>query len=460
MEIDTASELMQTPIKTKEYHDKSIPSTPDTVSSYSSSLFHSPTTIRIEHTVKENTESNESGGSGFCYTIMKILMKKEGKLMAMLLTYSILSTVGGSVIYTRYTSLNTSLDLNPVLDELDSGTNNFRAENMKLRSEINTMRDQIAELKNESSILREESKTYKQLTLQLNNNLTDAIEATQNMTARIGELDAEMNETITRFESIVEELKTQNDKFEENIEHLESTNSELRTEIENLQQTNVNLNTTLNEKILINGNLDEEVKTLETEKNLLTKDFEALQKSLQQLIHENSQFKSHNEDLISLVSFLDSIENELQESIHNITADLTDLIETYRFLAVRDLEIQYKTIIEKWPCKVESLYRNELFVIDPSSPIADFYAEVMDIVDSSVLIEICADPDDFENFMFGNMDTDKSSVSLTILLDSLTTYTSLVHDYYFSNSSISALDWEAANFHCDELPPDSKYSFF
>lgn len=466
MEIDSSNDLMLTPTKTKEYHDKPIVSTPDTVASFSSSLFHSPT-VRIEHTVKETQESNDPEGSGFCYTIIKTLMKKEGKLIAMLLTYSILSTVGGSMIFTRYTTLNTSMDLDPILDNLDVDVDNFRTENMKLKSELDTMIDEIDRLTNESTVLREESEFFKQLSSQLSHNLTDSIKTNQNMNARIEELDVYMNETIIHFQDIIDDMNVQNNELEENIDQLQSQNSGLHAEIENLENINSNLTTTLNEKILINGNLDEEVNNLAEEKSLLKTDIEELQISLQQLIHENSQFKSHNEDLMSLVSFLNTIESELEGSILNITSDLADLINSYRFLAVRDLEIQYKTIIERWPCKLERLYDGELFVVDPSLSIAGFYDAVMNFVDNSVLIEICADLDDFEKFMLGNVDVnDKSSISLTTLLDSLTTYTSLVHDYYFSNSSIpfefslSALDWEAANFHCEELPLESKYSFF
>jgi len=470
MEIDTDVDLMQTPKKKKQEYDVEIPSTPDTVASISSSLFHSPT-VRIEHTVAQTSDSDKSDGSGFCYTLAKILMKKEGKMIAMLISYSILCTVGGSVVYSRYASLNSSLGLSPILDEFDSGKEDMKEENLQLKSKLNEMTEDILELTNEVSFLRQESDLYKNISLQLSTNLTNAIETNQNMTVQIEELGLEysnLKDGYVNLENLADNITTQNDAIKDRNGKLEHLNSKLNEDVEVLQNKTANLTSSLSELVSINADFRDNVKLLEGQNSNLKKDLNTLQTNIQDLSHENSQFKTLNDDLLSLIGFLESIENKGEESITDIVIKLADLIDNYRVLAVADLEIQYKTIIEKLPCTLEGVFGNELFVIDRALSISDFYPAVMDLIDKSVLIEICVDLDDFEKYMLekvGLQDEDKSSISLIKLLNSLETYTSLVNDYYFSSSpnliqnSVSVLDWEVANFHCEELLPDSQYFF-
>ena len=428
-------------------------------------------TVTIEHRIAE--KSDESSGKSFFSWIIKKLVKKEGKMIMMVVAYALIATVGGSFAYSRYSSLNKQLNLTPIVGEFELQNDELAYENNRLNKQINILSNEIETLLNQVNEMEQENEIFKNANNELQRNVT-AISLTnerlieQNNDFR--DMNIELNLTNQRFETLIQKVVEENIDLRRSNDQMEVLNNDLNTEVNRLSVLTMNMTIRLEEFTSLNQELEYNVITLDNANLLLNDKIDALNISIQDLTQQNSKFQSLNADLISLVSFLDATGQEIEDSMEDVITYLSMTIDVYRSLALRDLEIEYQTSVRNFAYELNIFHGNEDFLKRPNSPIKDRYKIVRQFLNTRVLSTVCADLNDFENYMFAKNDIadDKNAATLTLhqILNALEGYVALLHDFYFPDgeivgeTSISIFDWERANFHCEELPSNLTYSFF
>lgn len=420
--------------------------------------------LTIQHVVSESRSSRKSNAGGFFYCLIKLLMKKEGKILIIISLYSLFSTVGGSFMYKKYSSLNKNLKLSPILGAFEGEVDELRLENDHLKASISKLMDEISHLTGEIERLEEENKRYQTLNSLLESNTTDFEQIIDDLLEENDQLEltnTQMNVSNVMFQNLIEELKTDNIQFSEHIQELKLLNTNLNTEVRELNILNMNLTHNLEVFSDLNDDLEENVETLNSENLSLQSSIKRLDSALQDLSAQNAQFKALNEDLKSVVTFLNSTASNIEESLDEIVSYLATLIENYRSLALKSLEINYQTKTRNFACDLSRQFHNEKFVTEPSSSLNEYYPIVLDFIETKVLSEVCADIGDFMIFLddeVGMKNTKiRSMITFEDVVHALEIYTSLLQDFYFSNkanetdNTVTDFEWEDASFNCDEL---------
>jgi hypothetical protein len=192
----------------------------------------------------------------------------------------------------------------------------------------------------------------------------------------------------------------------------------------------------------------------------------ALQSFLQDLMTQNDRLETFNEDLVTLVSFLNSTSLGLGNSLEDITDFLSSQIDTNQMLVLKNLENIYRQRIQNWDCDFRDVFRDEAFGNDFTSVIerqAKLPA-VLDYIDRRIFQDLCLDVTNFESYLDSVFPTDGSGESITTyrLIREIVLYTDLAWEYYFSASDnvvggggggggVPLDDWVDASFKCVRL---------
>lgn len=239
-----------------------------------------------------------------------------------------------------------------------------------------------------------------------------------------------LNTQIQRLNAEVKRLEGQVDRLEEQNDRFEDSNDRLNTTVGNLQRVNEELgNSTAHLEILVL-----ELNQSWAELNHLAND----------LANENDRFESINEDLFTVVSFLNST---TFESLETIVAFLEQQIKLQQSLVLRSLETSYQTSLTSWDCGLRGRFPGASFVEDETQPIGDAWPSILNYVDGRVLQSWCLDRADYERFMRAD-----ESFSLASIVSRTGDYLQAAVNYYF-RGEVSADEWAQANFECSGITP-------
>jgi hypothetical protein len=178
----------------------------------------------------------------------------------------------------------------------------------------------------------------------------------------------------------------------------------------------------------------------------------ALRATLTGFLDENDRLAGLNDDLSTVVTFLNGTSTDLQASLAQVTSFLADQINANSVIVMRSLENNYLQRIANWDCDYRDVFRGKDFGsnFDNPIPLGDL-PQVVNYVNARVLNEICLDQSDFAQYLQEAFPTGVTSFNL---LSAVTIYTREALDFYFPEAGergLSKQQWAAAGYRCSNL---------
>ena len=233
----------------------------------------------------------------------------------------------------------------------------------------------------------------------------------------------------------MDELGDLNDKYEE-------INGDLNRTVSDLQETN--------------GELRDTVDNLDTSVQELNATVANLETAIDNLEEENLRYATLNAQLGTISSYLNESAVSLDRSYEQIVAALAEQITANRELVLETLENTYIQGIMNWDCSFRDVFRGEPFVNNEDLIIGSALPAVVEHVEDRVLVEICVNTTDFENYLDDRYSL--NLVSVNQIYQAVAVYSAAVMDYYFPNQGEVGLtpdDWAKANYTCENIVPFS-----
>ena len=294
----------------------------------------------------------------------------------------------------------------------------------------------------------------------------------------------DLNKTVTALSELNDALNITTTTREDLGEKLEGSISSAQ-KINNMLIDNVY---DLSERIETITDLNDELKStkesLEEEKEMYVEITEALEKSnlllstkisdfKEQLLEtqlQNQMLSENNEELRSIVGFLNQAGLDLNATAQGIAAYLVEEITENSALVLRDLELSYQNVYFYWMCRssFEDVFSSKAWMANKNRAIGqDDYGTMIQFVDDNVLGNICANKADFENFLVSDKYIDYEGtippvdISLNILKSGVERYATKMMEYYFSydNSGLTASDWTEYRYRCENIPYGRRYTW-
>mmetsp|Transcript_55746 Transcript_55746/g.84374 ORF Transcript_55746/g.84374 Transcript_55746/m.84374 type:complete len:572 (+) Transcript_55746:85-1800(+) len=307
------------------------------------------------------------------------------------------------------------------------------------------------------------------------------LEAANNaLTSQVDELTSNWQEC----EVISKRLSRQNDDLVRNntglrdqvaalmeqTDELEASNTGLSAEVQSLQgnldEFLINVAKLILETANANGYLDalEDLTSLNEIPTNPKVTVKALEASFEQLEEETTRLNSLNYKLQTVVGFLNET-SATEDSLEQITANLTEQIVANRALVVDTLEISSRSWLSHWDCDYRDVFGDRTFAGDFDVLIpADEIDGVVDYVDGRILQKLCLSEAEFRMFL---LLTFPDGLTSNQLITAVTTYMSAALDWYFPSSDAAADQampgvsqdmWAAAGYQCPNL--ESQFQYF
>ncbi len=239
----------------------------------------------------------------------------------------------------------------------------------------------------------------------------------------------------------IDTISALNDNLDNTIENLQKEKDSYKAIAENLESSNVDL--------------VDRVKSLEEQ--------------LSGIEEQNDSLSQHNEDLRSIITFLNQAGLDLNATVEGVADYLAEEISENVGLVMRDLELSYENVYFYWRCATsfDFLYGTKPWMLDRDMAIGENdYGDVMEFIDEHVLTETCASKSDFVNFLVNDDfinyagSSPPVDISFNTLESGVERYSTMMMQHYFSNDDSNGLteeDWNTADYDCQNIPTDKRY---
>lgn len=433
------------------------------------------TTVEESTTNNKKKSKSKSKARNAAGAIASFFMTKSGMSALAMGTISLIALIGGSSAYSKYTS---RLNILPNFEGLEEQVDRLQEENIRLEGQVLELTTQVDRLETEVDRLEVENERFASLNSQLEGNLTvfkELNEQLTNETNRFEDLNKELEANNLFYQNLNDELEGENERLEASVNQLESSVVTLEGEVNTLGAENKNLADTVFSLNEINEAMEQELDLLTEENNDLKKNNAALEQNLLDLKEYNDNLVQLNQELASIVSFLQATNpdgNVNDGDFDEVIGDTTELIDRYRGLSIQNLEIQYSTIAMMWRCTLNDEFPGTSFTVNPVSvPIGQpFLTLVMGHLDQTTLAPLCSDMGDFNTFLSQFTTQDEESLTLSTLTQAVDAYYDNMALHYFpdgltndggvsQNNTITEVEWEKAGFECDGLEDGRSYKF-
>lgn len=265
------------------------------------------------------------------------------------------------------------------------------------------------------------------------------------------------------LKSQVQQLEEQVATLESQVGRLEGAVDELAVENDRYENLNVELNITVQDLSLINGQLNRS----NAEFSLLNDRLDASNAQLAginlELINRTLEFQEQNEDLLTVVDFLNETTLAIDGSLKNITSTLASQIEASRQLTIGNYEVLYLQQRSNWDCDFFDYFLGDHFTTNRTAPIGPtHYEDVRLYVQFRLMDGLCLDMDDWEDFMMAEEISSGVIDDMTTvnLIRGVQRYTGLALGFFYPNSrdassamssAVTYEEWADAGFKCSNL---------
>lgn len=124
-------------------------------------------------------------------------------------------------------------------------------------------------------------------------------------------------------------------------------------------------------------------------------------------------------------------------------------------------------MLDNWACTLDAVFRynDPDFVDAPDEAMGtDNYRDVVNYLDTQLLMKMCLNMGDFESFLNRQLDglETPAFVSLTIFIENVSIYTNEAISYYFPTGESKGLtmdDWAKAFYACKNLAEDKRFKY-
>lgn len=260
----------------------------------------------------------------------------------------------------------------------------------------------------------------------------------------------------------VERLEEQVLTLETQVGRLEGAVDELGVENDRYEVLNIELNGTVQDLSLINRQLNQS----NTEFALLNDRLDASNAQLAginlDLINRTLEFQEQNENLLTVVDFLNETTLAIDGTLKNITSTLASQIVASRQLTLGNYEVLYLQQRANWDCDYFDYFLGEHFTTNRTAPIGPIhYTDVRDYLGFRLMDQLCLDTDDWESYMMAEelapSDTLEDMTTLD-LIRGVQRYTGLALSFFYpgtgssdGSSAVSWEEWVSAGFKCSNL---------
>eukprot|EP00980_Cylindrotheca_fusiformis_P019686 scaffold6870_cov121-Cylindrotheca_fusiformis.AAC.13 len=318
-----------------------------------------------------------------------------------------------------------------------------------LNSEIDRLEDEVDRLTLEVNKLQEENARYQLLNNELNSTVTDLREL----------IGVDLVEATTRLKQANEDLSETNAALVQQIQDLSDQSQEYQDLNDELNQTSIELRDQLDTFRTAIGDLVKhtaEVYNLADTLTNVTVDFEQIGQNQEmtllatQVVFDeingiNNNLKALNDDLVSVVSFLEDTSAGLDSSLQETTEFLANQVDSANQRALNSLQSEYRTRIIRWDCDYRDYFREYSWGDDYDDTIPSSELDVaLDYVGQQVLDELCLSRNDFEEYLRNNY----SAITSNRIISAVTVYTDKGMEWLFD---LDVKQWEDAGFNCENL---------
>ena len=326
-----------------------------------------------------------------------------------------------------------------------------------LSQQVNDLSSEIDRLGAQVDLLNDENMRY----ADLNNELEGTVDDLNNTTSRLGIIADELNSTNEELKEEVDNLTDQNSIFEAMNQDLNATVSRLSGEVELIRGTLSdlaheneslgNLTSSLQQLVDNLENVSSDQNTTLSEMKVVIVDFQ----------RENDRLRLWNDDLLTMISFINGTSLSLDSSFKQMTDYLTEQITVNEILVLRSLESFFRNQIASWDCDYRDIFAGENFAQDFGAEISpELEPSILEYVNDRVLSELCLDLKDFQ--MALKDESMGGSLTSWKLLRVVSAYTEAALDFYFppgdADHGLGPTDWSAASFKCAHL--ETKFGYY
>ena len=405
-----------------------------------------PQTLVVENRV---IPDKEKGGSG---PLSKCIGNK--KVVCLLIIYALVATglwsifLGGPFdLFGRGKQAKALKEQVEILDqeinELETQVDRLGFEVTRLSNETDRLEDINEDLKGTAADLNE--------TVSILVGLNDSFNMSVASQAELSEL---LEDSVSNAGAINDVLIGAISDLGEKVTSLSDLNADLQSTMEDFQEQKelyVDIAEVLNATNVI-----------------LSSEVNALEAHLLEMQTQNELLSKNNEDLSSILTFLNQAGLDLNATVKGIEEYLSEEIAENNALVLKDMELSYQNVYFYWLCtsSFEDIFGDESWMSDKNEAIgAADYDTVIEFVHDNVLAEICASKSDFENFLLSDDyigyqgSSPPVNISFNTLKSAIERYSTMMIEYYFpsDDSGLSKSDWTNARYDCKNIPTEKRY---
>jgi len=322
-----------------------------------------------------------------------------------------------------------------------------------LHNQIQDLHKQVQKLSNQIDRLTVENNRYQKLNNELNATAAHLQELNQHLNASVVELEGitgDLNQTNLELSARVTELAAENDHYALLNHQLNDTATNLADQVGFFQAAVTKL-------VLENGSLSNLTGALHDVTSQLGNLTSSQNKTLTQLYDvmnglttQNDRLQTLNNNLVTVVSFLNETSLGLGNSLQHITQFLSSQIVANQVLVAQSLQNSYDQRLANWDCGYRDYFSGKPFVSNYTVIIKNL-TMVVDYVDTRLLADICLNKTDFEDYLTQQYPNGVNSYRLT---RGVNDYTTAALDYYFPQSGqvgLAPQAWANASYNCQNL---------
>jgi hypothetical protein len=254
-------------------------------------------------------------------------------------------------------------------------------------------------------------------------------------------------------------LKNEVELLEAQIKTLESEVDRLEGAIDDLEAQNVryaDLNGQLNVTVGEFAKANAQFAGLNVQLNRSNVELQGIS---QDLGDHSAALVQVNNELLSIVDFINTTSSALFASLRELTAYLDDGIASYQASSLRALELDYMVMIRSWDCDFHTIFRGEPFEENSEVPIGvGAYAEVRSYLGDRLFDNLCLDVAKWEDFMESViLQAPIETMTTDVMTRGVETYTRKALEFYFPDGgevlpgALTWTDWSAADYTCSNL---------
>jgi hypothetical protein len=182
----------------------------------------------------------------------------------------------------------------------------------------------------------------------------------------------------------------------------------------------------------------------------------ALKEALNGFVEENEKLGNLNDDLNTIVSFLNDTSLEIGDTLDTFTGYLADQITSSRVLVLETLESASRQKINYWDCDYRDVYQEKDYGndFDIEIPVVDI-PEIVLYVNTRILSDLCLIEADFTKYLEDAYPSE--NLTSNRLVTSVTVYVTAALDWYFTEG-VSPEQWAEAGYQCENVQEQFIYA--